>query len=159
MVVLLMLAMTGLGAHVQAQSTQGDSSFGFIAGGSFLTYHATLGVDYRYNLTDEIRLVPSITHFIKNNDLSAWAIDMNANYLFSMSESFGFYPLAGLDLSFWKSWGGDFANTTTRLGASIGLGAEYYATRDFSVGLEIKYLIAKYVGQPMIGVRIGYNFH
>ena len=40
--------------------------------------------------------------FVKDDGLSAWAIDVNAHYVFKLSDMFGFYPLAGLDLSFWK---------------------------------------------------------
>ena len=53
-------------------------------------------------VTDAFRLTPSITHLVKNDGLSAWAIDMNAHYVFKLSEMFGFYPLAGLSLSFGK---------------------------------------------------------
>ena len=54
-------------------------------------------------VTDAFRLTPSITHLVKNDGLSAWAIDMNAHYVFKLSEMFGFYPLAGLSLSFLES--------------------------------------------------------
>ncbi len=77
---------------------------------------------------------------------------------FPLSENFGFYPLAGVGLSFWKAKIGELSDNETRLGANIGLGGEYYATKEISVGFEVKYLIAKDVSQPMIGIRVGYNF-
>ena len=46
----------------------------------------------------------------------------------------------------------------TRFGANIGLGAEVYATREFSIGLEAKYNIIKDVDQAMIGLRAAYCF-
>lgn len=51
----------------------------------------------------------------------------------------------------------------TRLGANIGLGGEVYATDQLSVGLEFKYNILKSwedfrLSQPILAVRVGYNF-
>lgn len=163
LVVMLMLVLISVGAYAQ----QGQSSAGFTIGYGFDSKNATLGLDYRYNLTDEVRLTPSLTHFVKNDGLSAWAIDMNVHYVFKLSEMFGFYPLGGLSLSFWKgSYEADIpgmgelkvSDNETRFGANVGLGVELYATREITVGLEAKYNIIKDVDQAMIGVRVGYNF-
>ena len=97
-----MLTLFSIGAYAQTQ--QGQSSFGFNLGYNFNDVgNATISIDYRYCVTDAFRLTPSITHLVKNDGLSAWAIDMNAHYVFKLSEMFGFYPLAGLSLSFWKA--------------------------------------------------------
>ena len=157
LLVMLMLAVISLGAF--AQNRQGDQQVGFNIGYGFDSENATLGVDYRYNLTDEFRLNPSLTYFAKNDGHSAWAIDMNAHYLFRLSDQFGFYPLAGLSLSFWN-WdaGNDLSHNETRLGANIGLGGEFYATSQFTIGLDLKYNIIKDMDQAMFAVRVGYNF-
>ncbi len=86
--------------------------------------------------------------------MNAWAIDMNAHYVFKLSDMFGFYPLAGLSLSFWKA--GPF--NETRFGANVGLGGEVYATDRISVGLEAKYNIIKDLDAAALAVRVGYNF-
>ena len=115
LIVMLMLTLFSIGAYAQTQ--QGQSSFGFNLGYNFNDVgNATIGIDYRYCVTDAFRLTPSITHLVKNDGLSAWAIDMNAHYVFKLSEMFGFYPLAGLSLSFWKAGPWD----ATRFGANIG---------------------------------------
>ncbi|WP_129733114.1 outer membrane beta-barrel protein [Parabacteroides goldsteinii] len=166
LIVMCMLAIISMSAFAQTQ--QGQSSFGFNLGYGFNDNgNALLGVDYRYNFTDEVRFAPSLTYFVKDNGLSAWAIDMNVHYVFKLSEMFGFYPLAGLDLSFWK-WKGilDFGHVgstkgsinETRFGANVGLGGEVYATDQLTVGLEFKYNIIKDFDQPILAVRVGYNF-
>lgn len=152
LIILLMLAVCSLGTYAQTQ--QGQSSVGFNIGYGFDSKNATLGVDYRYSLTDAIRLNPSLTALVKNNGLSAWMIDMNAHYVVKLSEMFGFYPLAGLSLSFWDIGG----YNATRLGANIGLGGEVYATRNLTVGLDVKYNIIKDFDQAMFAVRVAYNF-
>lgn len=154
---LLMFVFLGMGAY--AQSTQGESSVGFNIGYGFDSKNATLGVDYRYCITDEVRLAPSLTYFVKNDHHSTWAIDLNAHYVVKLSDMFGFYPLAGLSLSFWN-WdaGHKLSHNETRLGANIGLGGEVYATDALSVGLEVKYNIIKDFDQAMFAVRVGYCF-
>ena len=142
---MLMLAVFSLGAYAQTQ--QGQSAVGFNIGYGFDSKNATLGVDYRYCITDAVRLSPSLTYFVKNDNHSTWAIDLNAHYVVKLSEMFGFYPLAGLSLSFWN-WdaGHGLSHNETRLGANIGLGGEVYATDNLSIGLEVKYNIIKDTG-------------
>lgn len=155
--VICMLAIISMSAFAQTQ--QGQSSFGFNLGYGFNDNgNALVGLDYRYNLTDEVRLAPSLTYYVKDNALSAWAIDLNAHYVFKLSDMFGFYPLAGLDLSFWKLSAGNWSHNMTRFGANIGLGGEVYATDLLTVGLEFKYNIIKTWDQPILAVRVGYNF-
>lgn len=153
-----LLAVISFGAYAQ----QGKQSVGFNIGYGFDSKNATLGIDYRYNLTDDVRLSPSLTYFVKNDGLSAWNIDMNAHYVFMLSDMFGFYPLAGLNLSFWKNGfkedGLSISRNYTRFGANLGLGVELYATSQLTVGLEAKYTIIKDFDQPMLGVRVAYNF-
>ena len=100
-----------------------------------------------------------ITREFFNDNHSTWAIDLNAHYVVKLSEMFGFYPLAGLSLSFWN-WdaGHGLSHNETRLGANIGLGGEVYATDNLSIGLEVKYNIIKDFDQAMLGVRVGYSF-
>lgn len=157
LIVLVVLAVISLSAF--AQTRQGDSSIGANVGYSFDSENVTLGIDYRYNITDEVRLAPSITHFVKSNHHSAWAIDLNAHYVVQLSEKFGFYPLGGLSLSFWK-WdlGGNHSVDHNRLGANIGLGGEVYASKELTVGLEVKYNIVKTYDQALFAVRAAYNF-
>gem|GEM_PF-47277 len=152
---MLMLAVFSLGAYAQTQ--QGQSAVGFNIGYGFDSKNATLGVDYRYCITDAVRLSPSLTYFVKNDNHSTWAIDLNAHYVVKLSEMFGFYPLAGLSLSFWN-WdaGHGLSHNETRLGANIGLGGEVYATDNLSIGLEVKYNIIKDFDQAMLGVRLDY---
>ncbi len=156
--IIAMLMLTFLSLSTFAQTHQGDSSFGLNLGYGFDSENVLLGLDYRFNMTDEVRLLPSLTYFVKNNHHSAWAIDLNAHYVFPLSEYFGFYPLGGLSLSFWKWKIGHLSNNQTRFGANLGLGGELYATKEITVGLEVKYNIIKDYDQAMLALRVGYNF-
>ena len=157
---MLMLAVFSLGAY--AQTEQGESAVGFNVGYGFDSKNATLGIDYRYNITDAVRLNPAVSYFAKNDGLSAWALDLNVHYLVKINSIFGFYPLAGLDLSFWKfdeNVGNiELSDNATRFGANIGLGGEFYLTDNLTLGAEVKYNIIKDFDQAMLGFRIGYAF-
>ena len=112
-------------------------------------------MDYRYCLTDEVRLNPGLTYLVKNHGVSAWMIDVNAHYVFKLSSMFGFYPLAGVSMSFWD-WDGPH-DGVTRFGANIGLGGEVYATPEFSLGWS-KIHIIKDLDQAFIALRAAYCF-
>lgn len=160
-VVILMLAVISFGAY--AQTHKGDSSFGLNIGYGFDSENVTLGLDYRHNLTDAVRLVPSITHYVKKDHHSAWAIDLNAHYVVPLSEYFGFYPIGGLSLSFWKWSTNSILGTKASvnenyIGANLGLGGEMYISRELTFGLEVKYQIMKDVDQALFALRLGYNF-
>ena len=86
LVVMLMLTLFSVGAF--AQTEKGQSSFGFNLGYNFNDVgNVTLGLDYRYCLTDEIRLAPSISHFIKN-DFLMWKLQ---NRLILFKERYEIY--------------------------------------------------------------------
>lgn len=160
-IVMCMLAVVGITAS--AQNSQGQSAFGFNVGYGFSDHSNMLfALDYRYCLTDEIRFAPSLTYFVEDESLSAWAIDVNAHYLFRATEMFGFYPLVGLDLSFWRlgdiDGGHSLHETFTRFGANFGVGGEVYASDRLTVGLEFKYNLIKDFNQPILAVRVGYSF-
>lgn len=156
-VLMLMLTIFSLGAY--AQTGRGQQSVGFNIGYGFDSENASLGIDYRYCLTDAVRLSPSLTYLVKNNNHSTWAIDLNAHYVVKISEMFGFYPIAGLSLSFWNwDMGLDVSHNETRFGANVGLGGEIYATDNLSIGLDVKYNIIKDFDQAMLAVRLGYSF-
>ncbi len=164
-VMFFMMAMIGLSASAQIE--QGRSSIGLNLGYGFSTENPIIGIDYRYSITNTIRINPGLSHYIKKDGQKAWAIDLNAHYLVRLSEMFSFYPLVGVDLSFWdqelvKEPREDInvsANeTSTRFGANIGLGLELYATERITAGIEFKYLIISKVDQAILGLRVGYTF-
>lgn len=161
---LLLLACVLMSVGAYAQHKQGQSAVGlnigynFNDGGGLGDGNAMIVFDYRYSITDEVRIAPSLTYLVKNDQLSAWAIDVNAHYLFQLSDMFGFYPLAGLSLSFWKQDLGLVSVNETYFGANIGLGGEFYLTDAITLGLEAKYNIVKDVDAAALAVRIGYTF-
>ena len=135
-----------------AQTKQGDMSAGIDLGYAFETNNVRLSFDYYYNITDELRLAPSINYFLEKDNTKGYGIDMDLHYLFPLSDLVSFYPLAGLS---WTSWN---SGDVKRFGANLGLALELYATDQVSVGVEAKYNIVKDIDQAILGLRIGYAF-
>ena len=61
-----------------------------------------IGVKYQYNITDNIRLEPSMNYFFANNNVDMFDINANVHYLFPMASNIRIYPLAGLTFAKWK---------------------------------------------------------
>lgn len=150
-ILLFLLVVMATSGYAQ----KGKTSAGFTLGYGFDRENVIAGLDFRYNITNEVRLAPSLSHYIKKDGLSAWAIDMNAHYVFPLTDMFAFYPVGGVGLTLWDhKWGG----SANRFGLNVGLGGELYATKEITVGLEMKYSIVSDYDQAVVGVRVGYNF-
>ncbi|MCC8142595.1 MAG: porin family protein [Tannerellaceae bacterium] len=161
---MVMAALFTVGVY--AQTRQGESSIGITGGYGFDNESGTLGVDYRYNITDGFRINPGYTHVFKNDGISANMVDLDFHYAIPLSEMFVFYPLVGASLSFWKldydhvHWHGqlDKDDTKTRFGGNIGAGVELYASEQFTIGVEFRYNLIHDFDQSLLGLRLGYNF-
>ena len=52
-----------------------------------------IGLKYQYNITDQIRIEPSMNYFFKNDGLSMFDINANIHYLFPIASNISLYPL------------------------------------------------------------------
>ena len=131
---------------------------GIQAAGVHLSYGTEIesfgiGVKYQYNITDNIRLEPSMNYFFENNDVDMFDINANAHYLFPMASNVRVYPLAGLTFARW-----DFGKVATRLGVNIGGGAEMDITDNLMLNFELKYQTVSDLDQAIFNVGIAYMF-
>ena len=55
-----------------------------------------LGLKYQYNITDQIRIEPSMNYFFKNDGLSMFDINANIHYLFPIASNVSLYPTQDL---------------------------------------------------------------
>lgn len=131
---------------------------GIQAAGVHLTYGTEIesfgiGVKYQYNITDNIRLEPSMNYFFENNGVDMFDINANAHYLFPMASNIRVYPLAGLTFARW-----DFGKVVTRLGVNVGGGAEMDITDNLMLNFELKYQVVSDLDQAVFNVGIAYMF-
>ena len=119
-----------------------------------------LGVKYQYNITDNIRLEPSINYFFENKGLDMFDFNANAHYLFPVQNNVRLYPLAGLTFTKWSE---DLGNSgaeisLSRFGFNLGGGAEFDITDELMMNFEIKYQLISDLDQAVFNIGIAYMF-
>ena len=133
---------------------------GIQAAGVHLTYGTEIesfgiGVKYQYNITDNIRLEPSMNYFFENNGVDQFDLNANVHYLFPMASNVRVYPLAGLTFARWDFGG---KGHETRLGVNFGGGAEMDITDKLMLNFEMKYQFVSDLDQAIFNVGIAYMF-
>ena len=120
-----------------------------------------LGVKYQYNITNNIRLEPSITYFFENNKgVDMFDLNVNAHYLLPVQNNVRLYPLAGLTYATWRAdFGHDGAELThNKFGINLGGGAEFDISDELMVNFEIKYQLVSDFDQAIFSVGLAYMF-
>ncbi|MDR3266119.1 MAG: porin family protein [Tannerella sp.] len=159
---------------------KGVSSVGVIAGYAVDNNAFAMGLDFRYNILDYLRLAPSVLYALEHDSRSTWYANVDAHYLLRTTVKTTVYPIAGIGLSFWKlnnsiipeinlkselndetapNEGGEKISKV-RIGLNLGAGVERRMTRDIILGAEFKYNLTteRAYNQAMILVRVAYYF-
>ena len=131
---------------------------GIQAAGVHLSYGTEIesfgiGVKYQYNITNNIRLEPSMNYSFENNGVDQFDINANAHYLFPIASNVRLYPLAGLTFARW-----DLGDAVTRLGVNAGVGAEMDITDKLMLNFELKYQFVSDLDQTMFNIGLDYIF-
>jgi outer membrane protein X len=159
-------------SNVIQKGEKGVFSVGGIFGYAIDHKTAAIGVDFRYNLTDRMRLAPSVLYTIKNAGVSTYYANADAHYLARITNKTTLYPIGGLGLSVWnftytkkKEPGDQFSvekesETKVRLGLNLGFGGETRITQDLIIGMEFRYNLTteRVYDQAMILTRVAYYF-
>lgn len=118
-----------------------------------------IGLKYQYNITNEIRLEPSVNYYFENDGLDMFDINANVHYLLPMSSNVRVYPLAGLSYSKWSADAGNgWEVSTNKLGLNLGGGAEFDINKDLMMNFEVKYQLINDFDQAVISMGIAYMF-
>lgn len=129
---------------------------------------AGIGLHVKNCLTDAFRLGLSSNYYFKHEGVSAFDVNLEANYLFELGETVRVYPLAGLVLGIWHadgvdvSYGGmDFGvdgSTDSKLGANLGGGIDYLLGEHWGLNAEVKYQVISHASQVVFGIGASYRF-
>ncbi len=117
-----------------------------------------IGAKFQYNITDNLRIEPSATYFLKKDYVSMWDANANVHYLFGLSDSFRLYPLAGVALVGVKVGVGEYSASDSKFGFNVGAGAEYLLSETLALNLEIKYQIVTDLDRPVFSLGLAYKF-
>lgn len=89
-----------------------------------------VGVEMRYNISDPVRVVPSVT-WLFNRDCSA-EIACDLHYMFRMAKRWQLYPLAGVSVNDIRGWSP---------GLNVGLGTDYAVARHIDISAGVRWLV------------------
>ena len=161
---VLMMAMTLMMGH--AESGEWNVGGQVVYGSKAET--AGIGLHVKNCLTDAVRASLSGNYYLKHEGVSAFDINLEANYLFGLGERVRVYPLAGVVLGIWHadgidvSYGGmDFSAdgaTDSKFGANLGGGIDYLVSDHFGLNAEVKYQIISHASQVVFGIGASYRF-
>lgn len=113
----------------------------------------SLGAKYQQNVTDEIRLEPSMNYYFANKGIDMLDLNFNVHYLFPMASNIRLYPIVGITFERW-----DIGKIKNRLGSNIGAGAEFDIADKWMMNFELKYKFVKHFDQSVFNVGIAYMF-
>lgn len=150
-----------------AMDHKGEKSVGIRGGYTSKNRSATAGLYFQYSFNKSFRISPNLDYTFRHNGIDAYSINLNCHMPIALrSERIRAYPLAGLNYTSWNQINNadsyssidDSSTRTSRLGANMGAGIEYYATSTMKLALEAKYLLAKNYSSAIISLSIGYVF-
>ncbi len=114
------------------------------------------GIHIHYYRTNNLRLAPSFTTFLRTNDKSMWMIDGDVHYIIPVSFTASLYPIAGLHYSNWKF---DIENEVKhRPGVNLGLGFQHDIRYRLRANFELKYQYMKDYSQIFFMAGFGFWF-
>lgn len=132
-----------------------------------------LGLKYQYNITNPIRLEPSLNYFFENDNVSMLDVNMNFHYLCPVGRSVKLYPLLGLTFSNWMfdfgdgldvDWHGDHIHidddhhNECRIGMNIGGGVDFELASNWTMNFEFRYQLVSDFDQAVFNLGFAYNF-
>ena len=101
-----------------------------------------VGVQGRYNFTKEIRGAASFNYYFKSDNVSAWDINANAQYLFPLKKGFTIYV---------KN------NGTGKLGLNLGGGLDYQLNDKVKLNVEPRFQLVSGFNELVLNVGVVYN--
>ncbi len=157
---LVIALMAVIGFSVNAQSQKGDMAAGVnlsLGTGSGFTNFG-IGAEFQWNITDAIRLEPSVNYFLESDFVSMWDINVDAQYVFDVANKLEVYPFVGLTVLGAKAdvWG--YSASSTNFGANIGAGTQYWFTDKIAASLEVKYQLVSDFDRVVLSLGAAYKF-
>lgn len=140
-----------------------------------------VGAEFKYNITDAIRIAPGFDYFFKSEGIGLWSANVNGHYLFEIRsvEGLKVYPLFGFTLLGSMGDGVDMGDidysdipgyeeyideevdgggNATKFGCNLGAGIQYPILDNIDLGFELKYQFVKDFDQFVLGINAAYKF-
>lgn len=125
------------------------------------------GLSFQYSFSKHFRLAPAADYMFRHHGVDAFIFNINTQYPFALTanDRWRVYPIAGISYCNWNRHVSDAENTgkdvslhTTRFGANLGVGLEYFCTPTLKLSVEGKYNMVKSYSAGMFNLGIAYVF-
>ena len=172
---MAMTMMIGMTMMINIYAQKGRQAIGFGLSYGTEIESIGLGLKYQYNITNPIRLEPSLNYFIENDNVSMLDVNMNLHYLCPVGRSVKLYPLFGFTFSNWMFDLGDGFDIDVdgdhihidkdddhhnecRVGVNIGGGADFVLTNNWIMNFELRYQLVSDFDQAVFNLGFAYRF-
>ena len=156
---LILVVFTTLFAFNASAQFQG--TFGMGAHTSFDTQHHSLGagLHIHYYVTNNLRLAPSATFFLPQNDVRMWRAEFDFHVVAPLTFSTVVYPIAGVSYTNCKFNAATLPEdnwSEHHFGGNFGVGVQHDIRYRLRVNFEIKYHLIP--SHSQVGVMVGIGF-
>lgn len=154
----IFMAILAVATVFGAYAESGDISVG--AEFAYASKHsmAGLGAQVQIEPITNWRFAPEFIYYFKNDDISAYNVNVNVHYVIPTSSTFAIYPLVGFTFASYKYDGIIADETVNRCGANVGLGAQYQIKERLHFFTEERFQILKNFNQSVTCLGLKYTF-
>ena len=173
---LFLVLFTAEGAFAQKK---GETTFGVNMAYGIKVPNVGMELEMHYGILDDIRLEASFDYLFRNKAINMWDLNLNAHYVIPVSKHVGLYPLVGFAYTNWgvkANWSvedkeiadkiedmgllteGKVSGHTGKIGANLGVGADYNLSEKLALNLEAKYQLLSDLSQVVFSCGVTYKF-
>lgn len=155
LLLVVFVATTAISAF--GQTEQGEKSVILQAGYQSDPSRLMLGVEGRYNITDNIRISPDVMFLVPNDKTTGLDINANVHYVIPLEQGFNIFPLAGIAMlnNRYSGSHGSGSRGFTNWGFNLGGGLGYNLSGNSFLNMEMKYTFSD---ADCFTVGFGYGF-
>lgn len=161
---LLILAIVAIAAIIPAAAQRGETRIGADFGvapslekGSNVT-NVMLDAKVQFGVTNNIRLEGKLGYGFRDDTVSAFTLEANAQYLFKLAPGWSMYPLVGVGYGRPNVKAGGYSHSYNRFLFNVGLSTEYNITSRLAANIEVKYQYMDDFSRFPITVGVSYAF-
>lgn len=138
-----------------ANAQKGEKALGVMGGFSTYNNGGFVNVNFQYGIANHVTLAPDLGYSFRNDGKSAFLLDVDVRFPFTVTKGFAIYPLVGFTFNNWNYQGGGNAS---RAGANFGAGFDFYLTSNLKLSLMGKYSVMNDTSGGFFGLGVGYLF-
>lgn len=165
---LAIMVLISVTAYAQSEKFAVGLNIGY--GSASDLNKASIGVKANYDINAMFAIAPSFNYYFHEKEnfdgmeakFGAWDLNCDLHFNVLRKESFKLYPLAGITYLHAKSTfsyeGMEESNSEGRVGANLGVGAQFVIASHFVIAPEVKYQIISDLNQFVPSVALMYKF-